>query len=143
VAGRVGHIKVESIARVVLACWRQITGGSRNLAQPPKMESRGILYLPYCTCHYIHIMSAQETSEKGLGGAGKLPGCGLPRAAEASAGTYAGVAGILQADQKGSDVASGCRRSGPGSNGLDEASRRELIGGLRKLMSEQRKISVE
>jgi hypothetical protein len=78
VAGRVGHIKVESIARVVLACWRQITGGSRNLAQPPKMESRGILYLPYCTCHYIHIMSAQETSEKGLSGAGKLPGCGLP-----------------------------------------------------------------
>src|SRR5713101_4024643 len=32
--------------------------------------------------------------------------------AKASAGTDAGVAGILQADQEGSDVASGCRRSG-------------------------------
>ena len=32
--------------------------------------------------------------------------------AKASAGTDSGVAGILQADQEGSDVASGCRRSG-------------------------------
>ncbi len=32
--------------------------------------------------------------------------------AKASGGTDAGVAGILQADQEGRDVASGCRRSG-------------------------------
>jgi len=40
------------------------------------------------------------------------PDAGFRGRAKASAGTDAGVAGILQADQEGSDVASGCRRSG-------------------------------
>jgi hypothetical protein len=42
---------------------------------------------------------------KGLRGARKLPGCSLPRGAKASAGTDAGVAGRLQADQEGSAYA--------------------------------------
>jgi hypothetical protein len=65
-----------------------------------------------CTYNYIHITSAYETTEKGYETLESCSVAGFRGRGKASSGTDSGVAEILQADQEGSDVASGCRRSG-------------------------------
>ena len=57
-------------------------------------------------------MSAYETTEKGYEAREDCSAAGFRGRAKASVGADVGVAGILLADQEGSDVASGCRRSG-------------------------------
>jgi hypothetical protein len=77
--------------------------------------------MEYCTCYIVLSMLyvLLYTYNERIGNIGEgyearesCPAAGFRGRAKASAGTYAGVAGILQADQEGSDVASGCRRSG-------------------------------
>jgi hypothetical protein len=75
------------------------------LAQPPKMESPWNIVLAIL---YVLLYTYNERTGnfgKGLRARESWPAGGFRGRAKTSAGTYAGVAGILQADQEGSDVA--------------------------------------
>jgi len=102
---------------------------------------RGILYLPYCTYYYIHITSAYETTEKGYEAWESCPDGGF-RGRKRPAGPrpeWLGyyrpikMAATLRLD---ADVLAWFQRQARGYQ-------TRINRALRKLMSEERKISTE
>ena len=65
------------------------------------------MYVLLYTYNQTHMKQGKRVKRRG-----KVDRAGGFRKRAEAPGTYAGVAGILPADQEGSDVASGCRRSG-------------------------------